>query len=179
MKGRLLVFVDIESTGLDFLKHEIIEIAGVIVEQSEDGSFRVVEEFEYKIKPLRIHDAEPQALKVNHYDPSAWTEALLLSDAMKLVGEKTKDMIMVAHNVAFDSAFIDKAFKESGMKNPMHYHRLDTVSMAYIKLRNVPEVDHFSLHELCRYFGIENPNSHTALADARADFELYKKLITL
>jgi DNA polymerase III epsilon subunit-like protein len=32
---------------------------------------------------------------------------------------------------------------------------------------------------MCKYFDIKNENAHTALSDARATFELYKKLMSL
>ena len=61
----------------------------------------------------------------------------------------------------------------------MHYHKLDTVSMTWAKLHKNPDIDHFSLREMCKHFGIENKNPHSALSDARATFELYKKLMSL
>lgn len=181
MKQHLFAFIDTETTGFDPDRHELIEIGGLVVDASKgkSGEYVVLDEFEYKIKPERIGDADPAALRVNNYDPSAWGDALPLKEVMQRVAEKTKSMNMVAHNVAFDSAFIEKAFKISGVKNEMHYHKLDTVSMAYAVLRNVDAVDHFSLHALCEYFGIKNERAHSALSDARAMFELYKKLMSL
>jgi DNA polymerase-3 subunit alpha (Gram-positive type) len=78
--------------------------------------------------------------------------------------------------VIFDYGFVEAAFKKSGVRNLMHYHKLDTISIAFAKLYDVPEVEKFSLRFLCEYFKIENKNAHTALSDARATFEVYKKL---
>ena len=65
------------------------------------------------------------------------------------------------------------------MTNTMHYHKLDTVSVAWAKLHNDPDIEHFSLREMCVHFDIKNERAHTALSDARATFELYKKLMRL
>lgn len=182
MKEHLFAFIDTETTGLDPDRHELIEIGGLIVvagNPSDISTYRVVEEFEYKIKPLRIQDANLRSLKVNKYDPSNWVDARTLPEVMHDLALKTKDAVMVAHNVAFDSAFLEKAFHTTGIANTMHYHRLDTVSMAYALLRAHGEVDRLSLHSLCEHFEIHQETEHKALADARSMFELYKKLMSL
>jgi DNA polymerase-3 subunit epsilon len=175
MRKHNFAFVDIEATGLNLIKHEIIEI-GVVLTTPE---LEVVEEFELKIKPEHIEDADPVALKVSHYDKNDWVKAISLPEAMKIFSEKVKDCIMVGHNVAFDSGFLEYAFNKTGFSNSMHYHKMDTVSIAWAKLHRDPELEHFSLRELCVRFGIENKKAHTALSDARATFELYKKLMEL
>lgn len=182
MRKHRLAFIDVETTGLNILNHEIIEIGGVIVEQDwsdpKNPEFKIVDEFECKVKPERIGDADPVSLKINGYDPSAWALAYSLPEAMQLLAEKTKDSIMVGHNVCFDFAFIEKAFITTGVSSLMHYHKLDTISIAFAKITDVA-VDRYSLRFLCEYFGIENKRAHTALADCHATFEVYKKLMAL
>jgi DNA polymerase III epsilon subunit family exonuclease len=175
MKNHNFAFIDIEATGMNLVSHEIIEIGCVIT----TPELEVIEEFELKIRPERISDADPASLKVNHYDPVLWENALSLDEAMKIYAGKVKDCIMVGHNVAFDSSFIEFAFNKLGIKNTMHYHKLDTVSIAWAKFHNDKDFEHFSLREMCVYFGIKNERAHTALSDARATFELYKKLLEL
>jgi len=181
MKKHYLAFLDTESTGLDSEKHELISIGVVLVSQDWSGRhpvFEKIEEFELKIKPERIEDADSVALRVNKYDPADWVFAYTLPEAMKILAKKTKDAIMVSHNVAFDFMFIDKAFRKTGIENTMHYHKLDTISIAFAKLHSA-DIERFSLRNLCEHFGIENKNAHTALADANATFLLYKKLLEL
>lgn len=183
MKKNDLVFVDIETTGLNPEIHEIIEIAVVRVtqtwEEGEKPQFLSSFEWSVKIKPLHIENADPVALKVNGYSKNDWKEAVSLKEALTEFSKKTEGAIMVAHNVAFDAGFLDKNMSQEGVSNTMHYHRLDTVSMAYATLHSTPDVNRYSLMELCKYFGIENTDPHSALSDARADFELFKKLMSL
>ncbi|MEJ0002264.1 MAG: 3'-5' exonuclease [bacterium] len=175
MKKHNLAFIDIETTGLNVTKNEIIEIGCVIV----TPDFGLVEEFDLKIKPEHIEHADPVALKVNHYHPKDWVFAYTLKEAMQIFADKVKNCIMVGQNVAFDSGFLEYAFIQTGIKNSMHYHKLDTISMVWAKLHREPDLEHFSLRELCARFDIVNENAHTALSDARATFELYKKLMSL
>lgn len=178
MKNIPLAFVDIETTGLDFDNNEIIEIAGIIV--SPEAPFDVLSEFEWKVKPSHIETANPTALKINKYNEKDWSDAISLFDAMKLFAEKTKGTMMAGHNTPFDWAFLDKAFRTTGVTNTLaHYHTLDMVSVAYIKLKDAKAVDHFTLHALCEYFDIKNEREHSALSDAKATFEVYKKLMAL
>lgn len=175
MRKHNLAFIDIEATGLNLLKHEIVEIGCVIT----TPLFSVIEEFELKIKPERIEDADPVSLKISHYDSLNWGDALSLKDGMKIFSKKVKDCIMVGQNVAFDSGFLEYAYAKTGIENSMHYHKLDTISLAWAKLHKEPDLEHFSLRELCLRFGIKNKHAHTALSDARATFELYKKLMSI
>jgi DNA polymerase III epsilon subunit family exonuclease len=175
MRKHNFAFIDIEATGLNLGRHEVIEIGCVLT----TPNLEIIEEFEFKIKPERIEDADPVSLKVSHYKEDAWQNAISLEEAMKILSEKTRDCIMVGHNVAFDSAFLEFSFGKLGMVNTMHYHRLDTISIAWAKLHRDPDVEHFSLRELCVRFGIKNEHAHTALSDARATYELYKKLMEL
>ncbi len=175
MKKHNLAFIDIETTGLNVLEHEIIEIGCVIT----NADLRVIEEFELKIKPEHIENADLVALKINHYNEDGWKDARPLKEVMKVFSKKVKDCIMVGHNVAFDSSFLEHAFSVAGVSSTMHYHKLDTVSIAWAKLHKDTVLIHFSLHELCTRFGIKNENPHTALSDARATCELYKKLMEL
>src|SRR3989344_4841706 len=150
MKKHNFAFIDTETTGLDLMKHEIIEIGCVLT----TPELQIIEEFELKIKPERIEDADPVSLRVNRYDPAEWQDAMTLAQAVKIFAEKVKGAIMVGHNMAFDAGFLECAFRKTGMENTLHYHRLDTVSVAWAKLHREPDLEHFSLRELCLRFGI-------------------------
>ena len=175
MRKHNLAFIDIETTGLNMIEHEIIEIGCLIADQK----LNVLEEFELKIKPEHIENANKTALKINRYNEKDWEAGYSLEDAIKIFSEKVKDCIMIGQNVAFDSSFIEYALAKLKSVNTMHYHKLDTISIAWAKLHREPDLDHFSLREMCKKFGIENKNPHSALSDARATFELYKKLMSL
>jgi DNA polymerase III epsilon subunit family exonuclease len=175
MRKHNFAFVDIETTGLNLLTHEIIEIGCVLT----TSDLKVIEEFDLKIMPEHIQTADLVALKVNHYNEEDWKSAVSLTEAMKIFSEKVKDCIMVGHNVAFDAGFLEHVFNKLQIANTMHYHKLDTVSIAWAKLHRDPNLERFSLRELTAQFGIKNERSHTALSDARATFELYKKLMSL
>ena len=181
MKKHNLAFIDLETTGLRPEKHEIIEIGCLIarqIPQSGKGpKIEFVTDFEIKVKPTHLETAEPEALRINGYNDADWLFAAGLKNALEELADKTKDCIMVGLNVAFDWSFLEKAFADTGVENKMHFHKLEIMSMAFAKLYDDPIAERFSLRALGDYYKIENPKAHTALADIRTTFEVYKKLI--
>lgn len=183
MHKQNLAFIDTETTGLDPENHEIIQIGCVLVSQNQDADgnqvYEIVEEFELKVKPEKIENADKVALRINGYNEADWVFAYTLKEAMQIFSDKTKDAIMVAHNMPFDFAFLLKAFSTTKVENKLHYHKLDTISIAYAKAKKRDDISRFSLRFLCEVFKIDNKKAHTALSDCRATFELYKKLMSL
>ncbi len=179
MKNKKLAFLDLETTGFDTEKQEIIEIGVVIVNQKDGVLGDIVDEWEIKIQPEKIENADAEALAINGYNEADWMFAVNLKQAMETFAEKTKDCVMVAHNVAFDYSFLAKAFSTTGIENKMFFAKIDTISFAFAKLHKVENAPRLSLGALCDYFGIENERAHTALADTRATVEVYRKLLEL
>ncbi len=173
-----LAFIDIETTGLDRDSHEIIELAAVIT-RMRDGELVVIDQVDLKIQPKNIETAEPQALRINGYNEADWLFAVSLEDAMKEFAKKTEGAIFVAHNLTFDYGFIDTAFKRTNTENKMHFHKLDTISLAFGVLHTNDDPGKLSLRVLTEKYSIENKKAHSAFADAYATYEVFKKLMNL
>lgn len=173
-----LAFIDVETTGTDAQTHEIIEL-GLVLTKLKDGILTVTDELDLKIHPEHIETAEPTALRINGYNDADWLFATTLADAMKSFADKTNGAVMIAHNVTFDAAFIDAAFKKTGVENKMYFQKLDTLSVAFAKLHDQDDMTKLSLRALCEYFGVENKRAHSAFADAYATYEVFKKLFNL
>ncbi len=178
MLDQRIAFVDIETTGLDRDEHEIIELA-VVVAEMKDGKFVVVDQLDLKVQPKNIEKAEPQALRINGYNEADWLFAISLEDAMREFAKKTDGAIFSAHNITFDYGFIERAFKTSGAENKMHFHKLDTISLAFGILHTNDDIGKLSLRALCEKYGIENKKAHSAFADAYALYEVFKRLMNL
>ncbi|MCI0533278.1 3'-5' exonuclease [bacterium] len=181
MNKTILAFTDIETTGLKPETHDIIEI-GLILAEEERGRgeppiLRILKEREWKVKPEHIERADKTALKINRYNENDWRDAAALSDALSEYAGETADAIMVGHNVAFDHSFLQAAFSNTGVRNQMHMHKIDTLSIAYAILSSDPALPKLSLRALCAHYAIVNERAHTALSDTRATLALYAKLV--
>jgi DNA polymerase III epsilon subunit-like protein len=164
-----LTWVDTETTGLDHLENDIIEIAIIRVEN--DGTEKVLHLY---IDMERPENAHPRALEVNGYTPEAWAAngALKPAEAWKQVAESglLNEAIIAGQNVRFDAGFINASFKRHGIETRMDYHLYDTCSLALEHLR--PWMDSISLVPLCVALAIPVNNAHTALADVRMAMEV-------
>lgn len=183
MKKHNLAFIDLETTGLDPDRHEIIEIGGVIAKQiPQEGrgcQLEIIDEFEFKVKPENLEGADPQALRINGYNDADWVFAADLKQVMEAVSEKAASANLVAQNVTFDWSFLDKAFKKTGVQNKMHYHKIDVIALAYAKFYHDPTFQRFNLSSLAEHFDIKNDKAHTALADIKTTYEIYKRLLEI
>lgn len=181
MKESILAFLDTETTGLNPEKHEVIQVGVVLARQTprqgRGPSLEIIEEIDLKIKPQRIEDAEEEALRINGYDEGEWMFAPDLKPAAELLAKKLQGAIMVAHNISFDAPFVEKMFERAGVENTMKRYKLDTISIAFARFYNREEDIKYSLGYLCDMFGIKNENAHTALADAKALYQVYKKMM--
>lgn len=172
---RPLAITDIETTGLDPIGHEIIELGLVLVDQK---TYEVLDSWSVKVKPEHIDTATPEALAVNGYVGELWQDAYNLKIAMNSYKKKTKDAIFVSHNVTFDWSFIYEAFAKTNLESLMDYHRLDLFSLAWLSLSD--KLLKINLAALCDYFNIEKePEPHAAINGAMKAFEVLKKLKSL
>jgi DNA polymerase III subunit epsilon len=171
-------FVDLETTGLDPRRHEIIEV-GCIVAVERGIELEVMDGFAFKVHPERIEAADPVALSINGYSPEQWHGARDLHSAMHELASRTRGMVLVGHNIAFDWRFLERAFERTGVAHALRSERIDVCALARRRLAGDPHVTGFSLSNMCAYFDIENENPHAALADIRATYELYGRLLEM
>ena len=149
------VCFDLETTGLNSTNDSIIEIGAVRV---VDG--HITDRYHQLVNPgLAISS---QASAVNHI-----TDDMLLSspfiyevlpDFLSFVGSD----VLVAHNARFDSSFIAQACLRYRFKYPKCY--FDSRGLSFFW----PDLPNRKLSTFLDAAGIENPESHRALADAES-----------
>ena len=166
-----LAFTDIETTGLNRQKHEIIEIGLLIVKQPE---LKIIDTWETKIKPLNLKTADPEALKITRYNSKDWALSLQPKPALEAFSKKTKNCILVGHNIAFDRPFLEDHFRRWKVPVRWDYHSLDTITLAFYKLGPGQKL---RLSEIAKILKIKQEREHSAMDDARTCYKIFKKLI--
>jgi DNA polymerase-3 subunit epsilon len=150
-----------------------------VIAELRDGALTVTDEIDLKIAPKHIETADAQALRINGYNEAEWIFAVSIEEALKLFVERTAGAVFVAHNITFDYGFIEANLRRYGIEHKMHYHKLDTLALAFGVLQNNDDMGKLSLRALCEKYGIENKKAHSAFADAYATYEVFKKLLNL
>ena len=176
-----LVFVDLETSGLDYLQHEILEFAAIVT----DLKLKEVGRFVYKITPKHIESASPDALKTFGYDADVWSKEGLpitraLSQINRLIPKKTLG-VAVGHNVKmFDLPFIRKAYTDQKLFDPFSFHVIDTLdlAMAYCVASGVT-LPNLKLQTLVTHFGLTCSKAHHAMYDIHANMEVFKEIVGL
>jgi DNA polymerase-3 subunit epsilon len=191
MTQQRIVFFDLETSGLDHERHEIIQIAAIAATMP---GFEPVEEFECKVR-FDILRAEAAALEGNSYDREVWDrEAIDQGDAAKRFDEfmrrhSTMERVskrtgkpfatcrMAGHNAStFDIKFLRKLYAGGWCQCDVFVY--DTLQLAgwWASTQANPPAN-LQLGTLCNHLGIDlGDNAHDALADVRAAIEVARVL---
>lgn len=171
---RPLAFIDLETTGLDPARHEILEI-GVI--RVDARTLTELDATDIRVHPTRLQDADPEALRLNGYSARRWENGANLPEALDWVAPLLVGATLAGHNVGFDRAFLEAAWRTTGGPPPdLDHHLLDTATLAWPLLAE-GHVDSLSLLAVCQALGIGLCDPHRALSDAERSLEIARRLL--
>ena len=150
--------VDVETTGLSLARrHRIVEIAVVLA----DDAGSVVSEWSTIINPERDVGA-------THIHGLSGADVYRAPTFEQIAGELRRLLahrVVVAHNLAFDAAFVAAEFERVGFTVPLtKTSGLCTMRMAPYYLHTGPR----SLESCCNSIGWKIASAHAALDDTRA-----------
>jgi len=169
-----LVFLDLETTGLNPRTSEIIEIAAMKVDSQ---TLEVLDWFATKVRPSDGALVEPEAVEINGFSADEWADAPGVGDVLLVLRKFLDGCLVAGHNPAFDWAFLTTTFHRLGMQLPqVQHHLLDTASLGWPLLRH-GLVTSLSLRALCAFFGISNVGAHHALADVMRTYQVFLRLV--
>jgi DNA polymerase III epsilon subunit family exonuclease len=148
-----LVFLDIETTGLDPEKGaKIIEIAML---KTKDGLDQKYESF---VNPCC--SIPEDCSKVNFIYDNMVKEAPSFKDIAKDIISFIEDEIVVCHNASFDLLFVSKELSQAGIISKKFFY-LDTLQLA----RQYFNFESNKLASIANAIGVEVALSHRAMAD--------------
>jgi len=185
-----LLYVDVETTGLDAEKCEIVQFAAIV-----EINGREMERFCINIKPSDNCVWEPAAAEKNKLSPDIMNQYTPKDEAFNLIKSYLKKYVdttrrddkffLVGYNVKFDEAFIRKFFNmvsgyEFTYSNFFWFPSLDIAQIIAIKTLDSRSVfPNFKLATLCRVLQVDfkDDNFHNAMYDIEKSRELFLKVL--
>ncbi|MBR6968491.1 MAG: 3'-5' exoribonuclease [Ruminococcus sp.] len=156
------VVLDLETTGLDPRKNEIIEIGAIkFLNNEKMDSFH-----EY----VNIHKPIPANItKLTGITDSDLSDAPELSDVLSRFHSFISDIVLVIHNASFDMRFLQINYHNI-LGITLSNQVIDTLSLSKKYLSNL---DNHKLTTIKEYFNVD-VGSHNALDDCETTSVLYK-----
>ena len=157
------VALDLETTGLDSNRHQILEVGAVRFRGDE-----VIETYQTLVNP---GVAIPEFIqRLTHISPQQVKRAPFFSSVASEIEDFLGADPIIGHNIQFDIGFL--ANNGVQLNNPSY----DTWDLATVFM---PRSRQYSLKYLTSHFKVEHNDAHRALADAMATKNVYVKLLRL
>mgnify|MGYP001199185118 FL=1 len=157
------VALDLETTGLDSNRHQILEVGAVRFRGDE-----VIETYQTLVNP---GVAIPEFIqRLTHITPQQVKRAPFFSSVAAEIEDFLGEDPIIGHNIQFDIGFLTN----NGV--PIHNPSYDTWDLASVFM---PQSRQYSLKYLTTHFQVEHNDAHRALADAMATKNVYIKLLRL
>ena len=174
--SRDLIVVDVETTGLNYTIHKIIEVAAINTRTGEVIAFCPA------IDALNLGNADGGALQVNrYYERGAWRHRLT-GEATNAQYKKLSEMLegntFGGCNPTFDAEFLTEASRQHLSTRPWH-HRLADLSAFAGGALGIPPNELVGLADICERLGVDPGMSHSALDDAKATAECFERLTVI
>lgn len=182
MFNKDLLLLDMEMTGTDVTRHEVIQLAAVLLDKK---TLKEKKSFSSYIKPKFWKRRDPESMAVCNI---TWDD---LKDAPDLKTVLTafnktfgKNVLPTMYGGNLDIIFLPAAYRTAKIKYPFEYHTFNIWPLFYTfmakkgKLTNKKRFVGFSLEDLAKHFKIPpTKDRHDALGDCRFEAEVLRKAV--
>lgn len=160
------ITIDIETTGLDPEKDEILEIAAIkYIENNEAEIFSRAVKVQ---NPLTKEISELTGITDDFLLKNGMDIETALKDFWDFVGRAK----LVGYNISFDMSFLRNASIEHKIKMQAN----KCIDILQLARRKVKDTKNYKMSTVANALGIEMVQKHRAESDCRLAFEIYRKL---
>ncbi len=165
ISDQLYCSVDLEFTGFDPARDQILEIGFAFFRMTEKGA-EITEQWSQVFKSsIEVH---PKILGLTGITQEELDAAPDFNEHREFLQEKLGDAIIVGHNPVMDVKFLEAyGLKLSG-------RIIDTLELVQFIL---PTHHSYNLENLVHYFGVKHHNAHRALGDAISTVAVLENLL--
>jgi len=163
-----IVFVDVETTGLDPDKDSVIQV-GVV--RTDYTGTQVKARMCLKVKPSTpVH---PRAAAVNGYTPEGWADAVEPAAAALHLAAISQGAEFAGHCVWFDVRFCENLLKKNGVRVPWGRRNIDTQTLVHLMRAQNPAMNGTNLQAALEELGGQRDAVHDAAEDAEWSRRVY------
>lgn len=186
----VIYVADVETTGLDSRKCDVIELSLYRYGSDIDTAQRT-----WTLKPLNPGGIEIEALRINghkmedlkhetrhgretYLDPNkvlVEVENWIAND-----GVTTANRVLCGQNVAFDKDMLEQLWIKCNAKDTFPFGRrlIDTMQIEFfLDWCKGSMAEGYSLNNLTKKYGVKNDKAHSAAADTKATKEVFDKQV--
>jgi DNA polymerase III epsilon subunit-like protein len=153
--------VDVETSGLSLRRHRVLQVGVVVV----DATGAVVDRWASLVRPRHRWFCSVGPTRLHGIRRRDVRDAPPLTEVMQRLAGSLDGAIFVAHNAAFDLAFLRKAASEARTRLPIG------TTLCTLRLSRRLDPDRTMSHRLgalCERYEVTLVRPHDALADADA-----------
>lgn len=178
-----LLLVDLETTGLDVTKHEIIQIGAVLLDKKTLKEKKALASF---VRPAKWKNRDRESMEVNGIKWEQVKKAPGLKTFLNQINKSfnPKSVILSYYGGPLDMDFLRVAYRRVGLKWQFDYHYLNLWGVFYAflaargQLKNRKKFTGFSLEDLINRFKISDLGlRHDALGDCRIEAEVLRRIL--
>lgn len=179
-----ILLIDTEFTGFDLNKHELLQLAGVLLDRK---TLKEKKHFNSFIKPVpaRWKQREKDAMAVNRITldqiKNAPSLATVISEFDKTFGH---NVILAAYVGYNDKRYLMESYRRAKVAWKFDYHYFDLWGLFYgygaanTMLNSKKDFAGFGMESFMQHFQIEIPTTlHDALTDCRCEAEVLRKIM--
>lgn len=162
MEHPYITVIDFETSGLDPKKDRVIEIAAIRCKRDKViGDFSTLVQFEGTLSP--------KITELTNIDSDVLKDGMDEDTAFRILNRFLRDSIIVAHNAAFDLAFLHYTLMRLAKRSFMNPF-IDTLTISR-ELLYYP----YTLKDTCNQYAITLEGAHRATNDVYACWELFQR----
>ena len=181
--ARYWCVTDLETTGLEPHRHEIIQIGRVVIDTVDRHIITSLTTSQY-IQPTRWAQRDDEAMEVNGLTlTTLQAEGIPLDKALANFCQDVNwdETVLAAWGTDFEAAFLREASRQVSRDVPFHYKVIDVRSLAHLPRAWLGFTEYLGLEESCNYYGVhfDPARAHDALYDATKTAEIALALLRL
>lgn len=177
-----LLLVDLEMTGLDPEKQEIIQLSAVLLDKKTlaEKSY-----FNSYIKPQKWQNRDLQSMEVNKIKYEWLKNAPGLKQVLQSFSKKYKpsSVTLAYYGGPLDMDFLRAGYKKAALKWQFDYHYFNLWAFFYgllatkEKLKNSKKFTGFAVEDLMKEYKLKSDSRHDGLEDCRLEAEILRRII--